>query len=334
MTRGFSDRRRATLGMAALGFAFLVRQTNAIFIAPLAFVALRQAARRRDWNLLLALVGMGAVFLAIQLGINLYYLGTVFGSSYDLARLYDENPGTLPPRFSLQNVARNLPFYVACLLAVYPLLLLALGRAWRERRFVESICVTAGIAFYAAYHFTDRDANPILSLVRGQRFLLPYSAILLLFYAKMLHERRFFRRLLTRAPAVYAVLAVAGIWAAAYAQTRFTSDSVAAQEWAYAHTTGAENELILENVDSSEFLHGAFARRNYRMIRSGSQFEEAFDRAAPSFDRILVVETEHRYRRGARFAQPLAEAGGRGEFEVRTVHTVGPTTFVLLERRG
>ena len=331
VTRGFSDRRRAVLGMSALGLAFLVRQTNAIFIAPLAFVALRQAIRRRERGLAIALIAMGAVFLGIHLALNDYYLGTAFASSYDLARVGDEGSG-LPPRFSLQNAAHNLPFYLVSLLTVYPLLLFALGRAWRERRFVESICVTGGIAFYAVYHFTDRDANPLLSLVRGQRFLLPYSAILLLFYAKMLHERRFFRLLITRAPVVYVILAVAGIFGAAYAQTRFTRESVAAQKWAYEHTDGADTELILENVDSAEFLHGAFAPRNYRMIRSGSQFEEAFDRAAPSFERILVVETDHRYRRGERFAQPLAEAGGRGGFEVRTVHSVGPTTFVLLER--
>src|SRR5690606_15630004 len=84
VTRGFSDRRRAPLGMAALGFAFLARQTNAICIAPPALVALRRTARRRAWTLLLALVGMGAVFLLIQLGTNRYYLSTVFGSSSDL----------------------------------------------------------------------------------------------------------------------------------------------------------------------------------------------------------------------------------------------------------
>lgn len=334
IARGFTDRRRAVLGMTALGLAFLVRQTNAIFIAPLAFVALRQALRRRDIGLFAMLIATGAFFLCIQLALNEYYLGTPFASSYDLARLEDEGSGTLPPRFRLENVARNLPFYVMSLLTVYPLLLFALGRAWRERRFVESVCVTAGIAFYCAYHFTDRDANPVLSLVRGQRFLLPFSCILLLFYAKMLHERRWSRRLLTGIPIVYVVLAIVGVWGVAYAQTRFTRTAAAAQEWAYEHTTGAETELILCNVDSSEFLHGAFARRNYRMIRSGSRFAEEFDRLAPSFDRILVVETDHRFRRGERFAEPLRAAAGRGDFDVVDTHTIGPTSFVLLERSG
>lgn len=318
--RGFTGRAGALLGMTALGLAFLVRPTNAIFVGPLAFVALRQASRRKDLTLLVLLTVVGALFLLAQLGLNRYYLGSPLAFSYSLGS-----------RFGLQHLPRHLLFYVGSLLVVYPFLLFALLRAWKERRFVEMVCVTGGILFYSAYYFIDRDANPVLSLVRGQRFLLPYATVLLLFYAKMLHDRILLRQFLQRSRIALGVLSILALGGVSWAQTRFTHDARLAQEWVYGHTTGASDEVILYNVDSSEFLHGVFGRRNYRALGNQEAFAAVFADVAARFGRILVVETDHPRRRGEEYADPLAASGVAG-FVVTETHRIGPTTFVALRR--
>ncbi|MCA9730231.1 MAG: hypothetical protein KC729_21280, partial [Candidatus Eisenbacteria bacterium] len=128
-------------------------------------------------------------------------------------------------------------------------------------------------------------------------------------------------------------LSLVGTVVVAQAQARFSGDSVAARRWVYEKTQrGATDEAILYNVDSCEFINGVFGERRYYRMRSGKEFEETLARAAAQSNRIVVAETDHRYRRGPHYARPLIEAGRWGSFRVVASEDLGRIVLVLLER--
>jgi hypothetical protein len=314
---------RYLAGGLVLGVAFLVRPSNAFFIGPLLAAALHASWRARRLLPALVLLGSSAACLALQLGLNVYYLGDPLTFSYSTEDM-----------FSPAHFVPNLLFYLTALVTVFPLMLAALATGWRDGHRWEVVIVIGGLIFYCLYAYADRGGPPWIYLVRGQRFLLPYVAVLLLLYARALSRFAWVDR---AGRALYLPLLVAGpligVALSAIAQERSLRDAEAARAWIYERTGDRPEDAIVYNVDSSEFVHGIFGPRRYYQMRSGAELDAVWSRAAARAERILVAETDHKFRQGPPYAAALALEGGRGPFRVVESTTIGAIELVLLERR-
>ena len=125
-------------------------------------------------------------------------------------------------------------------------------------------------------HCPPDDVGPVRRAEhRGQRYLLPYDAILLLGYAALLNRWRFFDGLFRRLFVPLILLACLAYLGLGMKLHKFASDNRTMLDWIYSHVREDDDAVIIYNTDSAEFIHGLYGKRNYRMIFSGEEFEAA-----------------------------------------------------------
>jgi len=180
-------------------------------------------------------------------------------------------------------------------------MLLVLFRAWRDRDFLYLIIIGGSILFYAFYSYIDRDENVFLSLVRGQRFLLPAASILLIVYAKSLSKIQALDRFFHKFFILFLLLGCLTINSIAYFHSEHARSNVRANAWVYGLLQKNPQTAVVYNVDSAEFVHGIYGRGKYFMLQPSDGFERKLKSVSNIFDQILVVETDHIYRKGDRF---------------------------------
>ncbi|MFH0921556.1 MAG: hypothetical protein V1913_14485 [Fibrobacterota bacterium] len=295
----FLDRNNASsgpalMGIACLGAAFIVKPVNALFIAPLALLFLVRTFRERRFLPIVLFMATGALFFCLQLFINHATTGRLFEFSYRTGAMFD-----------WENVRENAPFYLLALCACYPAMLAGLGSFFRKQEWFLLATFANGLLFYSFFSYIDYDANPLLSLVRGQRFLLPYNALLLIGYAALLARIGPFVRFFTRFHGLFLAVGLAAVLLVAAAHDGFAAGNRTMRDWVYSHIREGDDAAIVYNIDSSEFIHGLYGKRNYRIIRSGDEFTAAFAEVMGKYKRILIVETNHVFRKGPSYIAPL-----------------------------
>ncbi len=308
------ERLASFLGGVLLGVALLIKSPNALFVLPLAASAIWRSLRVRDYTSGALAAMPVALAILCQLGLNYYFLRDPFSFSYDTTDL-----------FRPAHAGVNLRFYLLAWTFVFPLLWLGVVEIVRRRRWLELITVMAGRLFYAVYTYVDRDASPWLGWVRGQRFLLPYAGVMLLYYAAFwsrIGPRRWVRRV---SPVVLLVALILYGFAAKEQRAR-TVGLHEVRTQIYERTN--ENDTIIYNRDSCKFVHGIYGKRVYYRLERGEQFERILKSLPEETIRICVVETDHRYRKGIRYAETFATDGYRHGWVV--TDSQEPTDDVIL----
>ena len=146
-----------TFAAAFLGAASLtLRETNALFVAPLLVGAVLRREGRTPALLLGALLGLGLKLLASLLA---------FGDPFFLRPTWTG--------WSLSAAAAHLPLYLFALLVLAPLGLFG-ALAFRGPRRAEVVVTTAlSVAFFAAWNYSGQTSGTLQRLVLGPRFFVP-----------------------------------------------------------------------------------------------------------------------------------------------------------------
>jgi len=309
-------------GMVCLGMAFVIKPVNALFIAPLALWALSKTVPARTWASLAVLTITGAGFVGLQLALNHAFTGHALEFSYQTGAM-----------FGPENIRESAPFYLLALGLCYPAMLAGLWPLLRNREGFLLAAFGCGFLFYSFFSYIDYDANPLLSLVRGQRYLLPYDAILLLGYAALLNRWRFFDGLFRRLFVPLILLACLAYLGLGMKLHKFASDNRTMLDWIYSHVREDDDAVIIYNTDSAEFIHGLYGKRNYRMIFSGEEFEAVYRDISGSYKRILISETNHPYRKGPHYLDPLLKSLDFGDYTVEAHLEKPPFNLLLLSHR-
>jgi len=307
--------RSALFGGLALGVALLIKSPNTIFVLPLAVSTVWRAGRAGS---LLAAGTVATLVLsaaAAQVGLNVYFLDDPFSFSYDTS-------GSFRPA----HAGTNLRFYLLAWTFVFPALWLGGWEMLRQRRRLEFGIVLSGILFYSVYTYIDRDASRWLGWIRGQRFLLPYAGLMLVYYAAFWSRKGFHSWVRRVSPG--ALLVALALYAFAAIEQRERTEGIhRAQQWVYGRTE--PGDAIIYNRDSCKFVHGIFGPRVYYRLDRGEQFKGVLAALPDSVEQVCVVETDHRYRKGIRYAANFAARGRGSGWTVTESHDL-PDGIVLL----
>jgi hypothetical protein len=232
-----------------LGFACLVRYSNAIFI-PVLFVILVTRSRQRTRTAFVWLLGLVPGILCVLL-----YNGYAFGG---MTRF----PMYLTGHFGIWYFWRNLGYYAVNLLILYPLMLIAPLVAGRRRMLV--LCLPAGvlIVLYCFFSYIYDTPSLPLRLVVGNRYLLPAIPFFTLGYAMMLG----WLEVRVRRGDVLKYLVLGTLMALAVV-IHYRHQGVLRTQEQYRrilYDTVPENALLLCNVEASKLVSHAWGPRRVR----------------------------------------------------------------------
>ena len=233
----------------ALGFACLVRYTNAIFI-PVLFVILMSRTDRRGRTALVWILGL-VPGLACVLAYNSY----AFGGPLRF-------PMYLTGHFAPWYFWRNLGYYAVNLLLLYPLMLLAPLATGRKRILTLGLPAAAVVTLYCFFSYIYNPPSLPLRLAIGTRYLLPGIPFFTLSYAITLG--RIEARIRQGAAIRYLVLA--GLLTLSVAlQYRHQAELRTQDRYRrLLYDSVPDNALLLCNPDASELVSHAWGPRRVR----------------------------------------------------------------------
>lgn len=247
-----------------LGFAVLVRYSNAVFVPAFLLLALRPGPGRvRSAALLLAGV---LPFAALAAGYNSYCYGRPLGF-----------PMYLTGFFSPVFFPRNALHYAVNLLLLYPLMLFAPLLAGRGRRLALGLPAALVTLLYCFFSFIHESSNFAERLLLGMRYLLPALPFFVLGWA--LWVDRLARRVWRGIALKYAGLGLLLVLSVAvqFRHDRYLRVQDDYRRLLYRHLP--EDALLVANADVTELVGYAWGPR--RAVR----FAE-FNVPMPVYDTI------------------------------------------------
>jgi hypothetical protein len=277
---------RLVLSGALWGLATLVRPTNVLVLA--AFAVGWLVSRRATSTKIAGLLRLAAGSLPFGIAILLYNY-YAFGGMFTV-------PGNLVEGSSLNLsfVPRNLTFFVASLLLVYPLMLVG-PFLYRGPARIEMWLAIAGIlTFHSLYFYLQTWDRPLEWIVLASRHLLPVMPFFLLCYPLVWKTARalLVKWLPERPVSLLAGSFVAAvIIAAAAAQARhyeFQAQLAHYRNLMHLHTP--ENAVVFGSIDAAKLLNPAWGFRDRRLLMHFDQclavddpIDEAFAQARPVY---------------------------------------------------
>jgi len=211
-----------------LGYACLVRYSNALFIPVFVLLALRSAGARLRAVLLL-LVGV-TPFAMVIAGYNTY----AYGSPLSF-------PMYLTGQFSPAYFWRNAWYYGTALAILYPLMLAAPLAAGRGRRLLLGLPAYALLGLYCLFSYTYGAPYLPVRLALGMRYLLPGLPFFILAFVLAAD------RLLPK-------LRAGWLKYAAVAGMALVSVAIQVRHDRYLKVQAYYQRLLLDNVPSSALL--------------------------------------------------------------------------------
>jgi 4-amino-4-deoxy-L-arabinose transferase-like glycosyltransferase len=232
-----------------LGFACLVRYSNAVFLPVFVALAMRPAGRRFRSG---ALAAAGfAPFAALILLYNAWAFGGPLAF-----------PMYLTGDFSGRFFGANAAYYGLSLLLAYPLMLFAPLAAGRGRRLLLGLPAYALLLLYCFFSYTYAVPGPAARLTVGMRYLLPALPFFILGFA--IAADNLLNRL--RGVAWLRFIALGGMLALSVA-IQFRHGEYLRVQDDYRRALYAalpKDALLLCNKDVSELVSFAWGARNWR----------------------------------------------------------------------
>jgi len=246
----FFYNRKEILAGFSFGMSFLIRFSNIPLTISFILAALfAERDKKRIYRLFPGLVIFTFFFL-------LYYycaFGSIFGV-FDVMR----HTGN----FSIKYFSSHFLFYFLVLNLLYPgMLIITCVHGFRHRKwFPFSFSTLLIVLLYSFYYYLDKGKNPIETVVRGSRYILPVLPFMLLVYADYLKKWKVMEKIIL-ACVPFLVLFSAGIH---YKHDKFLERQKEIREIIYTNTT--ENELLICNGSASEFINPVFGKRKWKML--------------------------------------------------------------------
>jgi len=172
-----------------MGFALLLKLSNLPMVVTFALVTFVQdvAARRTGsgegagrWHWRWLWMGLGMLpGLLLFAAVNTVFFNGPLGNGYISVSM----TGGF---FRWQFLMEHLPFYVACLMTLYPFMLASPAFLRGKYRWEMGLCCVAVLAFFSFYFYVDPGNTWYEFMVRGLRFHLSVLPFYILGYAYMI----------------------------------------------------------------------------------------------------------------------------------------------------
>lgn len=233
----------------ALGFACLVRYSNAVLVLAFLVLALRPKGERAASAARL-LAGVLPFALVIA-GYNWYAFGGPLAF-----------PMYLTGFFSFAFLPANAAYYVVNLLALYPLMLFAPFAAGRSRRLLLALPAFAVTLLYCFFSYIHESPSWPERLTVGMRYLLPAAPFFILGFVLAADDivRRFRGTAFLKYLGIGTMLALS--IAIQYRHDRYLRVQEHYRDLLYRLVPA--RALVVANADASELISYAWGPRNWR----------------------------------------------------------------------
>jgi hypothetical protein len=254
-----------------LGVSCLVRYTNAVLAAIFTAAAVADDLRRRgdrparSPGLLLGLLPPATALAA--------YNHVAFGKWWRGAAGYtDDRHGLgMAGQFGWDHVGSGLAHYGAALLALWPLMPLALLALRGRDAFVQRAVALGFTLFFCFYYWRDDAAGLLPTWVVGLRFLAPVLPLYLLAYAEALGRWAPSGARGRRAGALAAAVAVAAAVTVSVRHHGALQERAAERDVLYGVT--AAGDRILCDTGARKLLHPAWGDRRAERVEYRGRWE-------------------------------------------------------------
>jgi 4-amino-4-deoxy-L-arabinose transferase-like glycosyltransferase len=276
-----AGRRRVNWALAGFvaGASLLLRETNALFVAPLFIGAVLGREEGTVALILGGVVGTGLRLLASLL---------VFGSAF-----HARNPVY---GWSLSAIPHNAPLYLLALTVLVPGGLIAVAFYRGERRRALQATVLCVLLFFSAYEYAGHESGLLKQLVLSTRFMIPLVPLITLAMADVVP--RAWAALLRRGEGVARLLTVLRSWAVGgwvvavcaacvlvhWVHRRWSDSQLAVVQTIYS-TTSSDSALLTTPSETEKFLSGVYGSREVlnRYLTTPNQVAQVLERGQPAY---------------------------------------------------
>ena len=262
-TDGRGRVRMALVSGLVLGFACLVRYSNAVFVPVFLALLARPAGVGRTNSEAHGRTGTGRAMLLFVTGVAplavviLAYNAYAYGAPFSF-------PMYLTGHFSPAYFFHNAWYYGTCLLVLYPLMLFTPLTAGKGLRLALGLPAGALLVLYCFFSYTYDVPNLPARLTVGIRYLLPALPFFIL--AFVVTADRLTRRLRGTGWLKYVALAAMALLSVAIQLRHDRYLRIQTQYQRLVRVNVPDSALLLCNKDVSELVSYAWGWREYRHI--------------------------------------------------------------------